>query len=727
MRTIRSVSGKVLWPLLLMLALAACTQVNEDLELFAGGDPVVTMPDGSSGPLAGATLSGVVEIELPYRSKKITRTELHLNGLPGSGVELGVETDRPFTFTVDTTEVVDGGHDLIILAAAWGRRGERIRLSEVSVTVANSSASGPANEAPTVDAGPDLTVAVAMPVTVAGAVDDDGAPGPLDVGWSMISGPGTVSFAPSDAPSTEVSFSEVGAYTIRLTADDGDLQAHDDIDVTVVDRAGNQPPAVSVGNDHTVDIDDGTTVQAAIEDDGLPTGSVSILWSKASGPGTAHFEVRTVAATEVSFTAPGVYVLRVVVDDGEFSVSDELTVEVEEASGGDPPPPPPSPPGAGSTELRGNPGFSRSDLGPSARQWYDRLWAGIQSGSQYPNAAGDADRGDLYYLGRYVNVHVTTMLTAFRYTGDLALLDEMDEIMQIARSELADTNGDGYLNWRWLKDPNNGSWYGNDFHEMDETMTHAFVAAVAWAYQNNRDLSSPGGVPYGERADFWTDYLENHFEAKWRQRSGRSFPQMDFLNYYLLHPWTQYTRYFWYMYRLTGSSASLTEAERRADVVLANVRTISTPQGTGYVYPWGVLSEGNAYDDLMPIVYGQYVTQAVQDLVLDGFDGFTEAHMERFANGVTHRVITNGTTDYGKTVGGDSGIAGLPIGYHEGRKGGSYWSIWAYAPSLIAYDASGEIASNAASLHSSIESNDDAPRRIFLSAAGFVHHFLAGQ
>lgn len=387
---------------------------------------------------------------------------------------------------------------------------------------------------------------------------------------------------------------------------------------------------------------------------------------------------------------------------------------------------PPGTPGRSGTELRGDPNFNSAQLGPDARLWYDRYWAGLKSTSQYPNVMQSAASGDLYQIGRYVNVHVTSMLSVMRYTGDLKLLDEIDRIMQTARGTLKDTNGDGYLNWRWLQDPKNTQWYGDDRHEMDESITHGFIAAVAWAYQANRDLRSPGGVNYAERADFWTSYLKNNFEAKWRARSRVSASSMSFLNSYLLHTWIQYTRYFWYMGKLTGNSAYTAEAERRNARLELNLKQVTVNGKSAYVYPWGMVSEGNAYPDLMPVVYGQYVVQAAQDMALDGSKTIDMKDLELFANGTTNLIMT-GENSFAPTVGGSSSIGGYPLKYNEGPKTGEQWVIYAYAPALVTADASGKIATNAKALNAKYESNQDAPRRIFMSAAALLDALVKGR
>jgi hypothetical protein len=72
-------------------------------------------------------------------------------------------------------------------------------------------------------------------------VSDDGqpiAPGALTLGWTRVSGPGTVTFSAPTAATTAASFSAAGAYVLRLTASDGALSASDDVAITV-----NAPPA----------------------------------------------------------------------------------------------------------------------------------------------------------------------------------------------------------------------------------------------------------------------------------------------------------------------------------------------------------------------------------------------------------------------------------------------------------------------------------------------------
>ena len=56
-----------------------------------------------------------------------------------------------------------------------------------------------------------------------------------------------------------------------------------------------------------------------------------VIWSTVSGPGTVTFADAGATQTTASFSAAGVYVLRLSADDGALSASDELTVTVQSA------------------------------------------------------------------------------------------------------------------------------------------------------------------------------------------------------------------------------------------------------------------------------------------------------------------------------------------------------------------------------------------------------------
>ncbi len=80
-----------------------------------------------------------------------------------------------------------------------------------------------------------------------------------------------------------------------------------------------QGPLIASGN--------GLILSATVTDDGAPQ-PVTLAWSQASGPGPVVFESPASSNTAVTFATNGTYVLRAAATDGQFTVSDQVTVIV---------------------------------------------------------------------------------------------------------------------------------------------------------------------------------------------------------------------------------------------------------------------------------------------------------------------------------------------------------------------------------------------------------------
>jgi uncharacterized protein YjiK len=101
----------------------------------------------------------------------------------------------------------------------------------------SSSLSPPVNQAPLVDSGSNQSIILPNSADLDGTVVDDGLPAPpagVTVAWTMISGPGTVTFGNASAVDTTAVFSAEGVYVLRLTAADGELSAFDETTVHVL-------------------------------------------------------------------------------------------------------------------------------------------------------------------------------------------------------------------------------------------------------------------------------------------------------------------------------------------------------------------------------------------------------------------------------------------------------------------------------------------------------------
>jgi CubicO group peptidase (beta-lactamase class C family) len=100
---------------------------------------------------------------------------------------------------------------------------------------------GGGNSPPLVAAGPDASIPVAEALALTGAASDDGLPsGTLVTWWSVLSGPGPVTFLNPSVLATTVSFSKTGTYVLQLKANDGEMTASDALKVSVTD-SDNDP------------------------------------------------------------------------------------------------------------------------------------------------------------------------------------------------------------------------------------------------------------------------------------------------------------------------------------------------------------------------------------------------------------------------------------------------------------------------------------------------------
>ena len=160
------------------------------------------------------------------------------------------------------------------------------------------SVGGATNTAPSVDAGSDDAITLPTDtVNLDGTVSDDGLPNPpasVTTTWTKQSGPGTVTFGNANAMDTTATFSTDGVYVLCLTADDSDLDAYDEVTITVSPAA--QPALVVIDNgdagytehngtwwhgtggyldDQAVDVDE-TNSYATFQFDGLTPGAYDV-------------------------------------------------------------------------------------------------------------------------------------------------------------------------------------------------------------------------------------------------------------------------------------------------------------------------------------------------------------------------------------------------------------------------------------------------------------------
>ncbi|HET7436830.1 MAG TPA: PKD domain-containing protein [Thermoanaerobaculia bacterium] len=283
--------------------------VNRPPAVDAGADTTVTLPDvvalngnaTDDGLPAGSTLayqwsrvSGPAEVTFGDQQKAVASA----------------------AFTVPGTYVL----------RLTANDGQLASSDEVTVTVK------PRNVAPVVNAGADLNIELPATASLHGDVQDDGLPqGTVASKWTKVGGAGNVTFADERAPITTATFSVAGTYVLRLTADDGELTASDDVEVHVAPE--NLAPVVSAGDDVFAVVTQPATLNGRATDDGLPAGStLTTKWTRASGPAAVTFADDTKPITTATFGTAGIYVVRLTATDGRFTISDDVTVTVDPAN-----------------------------------------------------------------------------------------------------------------------------------------------------------------------------------------------------------------------------------------------------------------------------------------------------------------------------------------------------------------------------------------------------------
>jgi hypothetical protein len=283
--------------------------------VYAGPDQLINLP-------SGVTLDGTVEDDgLPVPPGLVTTLWSVTSG-PGI-VSFGDPSSVDTTATFSTY-----GNYVLRLTADDGADWGGFEFYDELTVVVNPAG----NQPPSVDAGPPQVVTLPNTAALNGTVTDDGLPDPpgaVTSSWSVFSGPGMVTFGDQNAVDTSATFSSAGDYVLRLTASDSVLSAFDDVTITV-NPLGNQPPNVSAGQDATVSIISGASLNGTVTDDGLPDppGSFTTVWSKISGPGVVTFANANAVDTTATFSAEGVYVLRLTADDGALSAFDDVSITV---------------------------------------------------------------------------------------------------------------------------------------------------------------------------------------------------------------------------------------------------------------------------------------------------------------------------------------------------------------------------------------------------------------
>jgi RHS repeat-associated protein len=161
-------------------------------------------------------------------------------------------SDGVFDYATQLADLPAGQFTLSADYLAYGTN-QVASAGSVLVSVVDSSA----HPAPVVNLGPDrnaiagasflppaVTLNPAVPAEAEAYVLTGAPAAALSYAWSIVSGPGAAVFTAATQPDTSITFSTPGAYTLRLTVDDGILPGYDEFIVTVTADPANQAPTV---------------------------------------------------------------------------------------------------------------------------------------------------------------------------------------------------------------------------------------------------------------------------------------------------------------------------------------------------------------------------------------------------------------------------------------------------------------------------------------------------
>jgi PKD repeat protein len=292
--------------------------VNQPPVVNAGSNQTITLP-------AAANLNGTVTDDgLPSPPATVT-VAWSMDSGPGI-----VTFANPAATTTTATFSVAGTYVLRLTA------NDSALPASATVTITVNPAP-PVNQPPVVNAGSNQTITLPAAANLNGTVTDDGLPNPpaaVTVAWSKDSGPGIVTFANPAATTTTATFSVAGTYVLRLTANDSALPASATVTITVNPAPPvNQPPVVNAGSNQTITLPAAANLNGTVTDDGLPSppATVTVAWSKDSGPGTVTFANPVATATTAAFSVAGTYVLRLTANDSALSASATVTIAVNAA------------------------------------------------------------------------------------------------------------------------------------------------------------------------------------------------------------------------------------------------------------------------------------------------------------------------------------------------------------------------------------------------------------
>ncbi len=306
------------------------SEPNQGPSVNAGADVTVNANTGSGSVTASASdPDGSV---VSYRWTKISGPAVSMwsTNTATLGLSNFAATGGTYEFQITVTDN-DGA-----------TASDRVRVIKETAPTGGGGTGGGSNSAPTVSAGPDVTIPASSGSgsIQASASDSDGSIASYK--WTKISGPSVSMWSTNSSKLLLSNFSaNGGTYVFRVTVTDNDgAQASDD--VTLVKQvagggtssSGNNAPTVSAGSDFTVPASSGSaSIQSSASDS---DGNIaSYKWTKISGPSVSMWSTNSSKLLLSNFAASGGnYVFRITVTDNGGATAYDDVVVTKQVTGG---------------------------------------------------------------------------------------------------------------------------------------------------------------------------------------------------------------------------------------------------------------------------------------------------------------------------------------------------------------------------------------------------------
>ncbi|HEV2331035.1 MAG TPA: LamG-like jellyroll fold domain-containing protein [Verrucomicrobiae bacterium] len=310
------------------------TNGSAQVTIAAVAPPAVTVAAPSlliNWPVNQVVLNGTVTADGLPTGGTLTSTWSQVSGpAPATFVNPPAQTETmngsPVSLPSSSIAMVSAPGIYVFQLAASNQGGGA--QSNIVVTV---------NQPPAINAGVTQTNLFPAVAQLLGTVTDDGLPlgGKLTRSWSVVSGPGAVTFNNPALTNATATFSQSGLYVLQLTASDSAAVSSNRV-VIIEDTA----PSVQLSVNQLPGQTNQVTLTGTVTDDGLPPGAeLTATWGEVSGSAPVVFNppsqasvlsgvpVTNVVQSTATFSVAGTYVLSLTANDS-FVVGNSATVSV---------------------------------------------------------------------------------------------------------------------------------------------------------------------------------------------------------------------------------------------------------------------------------------------------------------------------------------------------------------------------------------------------------------